>query len=390
MRIRTLLLGLGAIVYSGLFGELFLRALKPQPLVPRYVTGSADGVRANMPDVAFRQWTPEVDVTVRYNAAGMRDDRPPPPLAKPPGECRIALLGDSYFVGFESAWPTSFAARLEAELAAAGVKARVLNFAVSGFGTAENLVVMQRRVPQWRPDVVVMSWHATDPADNLRSGLFRLNGDTLQPTGQPFLPGIELSDRLMAWPGYRWLIENSHLYSAVRERAGQIIKGLLVAVRGAEAGADSGPEGFVVVPPAPSLPSLAPPRGAGQGDARLDRALITAVEGAAAQAGARLLLFDIPTRRSRTDFLSPIALMLGEAPVPAVSPQSAFSAVARPDLKLYWEQGHLHWTPQGNAIAARVAARDILSRGWLAACMGPGAGRSASGHEAIEAGAISP
>ena len=362
---RRLLKLLGIVAYTLVFGELFLRVLLPQPLVPRYVTGSADGIRANMPDVAFRQWTPEVDVIVRYNDAGMRDDRPAPPLAKPPGECRVALLGDSYFVGFESDYAHSFAKHLEDDLRARGRHCRVLDFAVSGFGTAEMLIALQHRAVQYHPDIVLMSWHATDPDDNIRSNLFKLDDSgKLVATGQPFLPGIGVSDQLMRSGVYRWLIENSQLYSAVRERIAGLIKVLLVQARIAAA------RGGSAATPATSAPEegVLPPADARPGLPALDNALIFAVNDAARAAGAKFMVFDIPARRARDAFITmrdwlpkPVLFEL-----PVVSPIEAFRASNPNAAPIYLEHGQLHWTARGNAIAAQVAANAIIAQGWLA------------------------
>lgn len=363
--LRLAAVGLAAIAYAAVFGEIFLRVFEPEPLVPRYVTGGPDGIRANLPDVAFRQWTPEVDVTVRYNDRGMRDDRPAPPLAKAPGECRVALVGDSYFVGFESDYPRSFPKQLEDRLAAMGRPARVLDFAVSGFGTAEDLIVIRRRVASWRPDVIVMSWHASDPDDNIRSGLFRMENGTLTATGEAFLPGVAVSDRLMRLPGYRWLIENSHFYSAVRERTGIFTKRVLADLRGRGQVASPRAATEPADPATAAMPKRVPP----VGSAALDLALLQASRDAARAMGSQFLLFDVPIRSDRTRFVSPQALYLGRLPsIDNVSAMAAFKAAARPDRKLYLEKGQLHWTAAGNALAASVAAADIARRGWLAGC----------------------
>jgi hypothetical protein len=362
---RRLLRIIGIVAYTLVFGELFLRVLLPQPLVPRYVTGSADGIRANMPDVAFRQWTPEVDVIVRYNDAGMRDDRPAPPLAKPPGECRVALLGDSYFVGFESDYAHSFAKHLEDDLRARGYRCRVLDFAVSGFGTAEMLIALQHRAVQYHPDIVLMSWHATDPDDNIRSNLFKLDdGGKLVATGEPFLPGIGVSDQLMRSGVYRWLIENSQLYSAVRERIAGLVKVLLVQARIAAA------RGGSAATPATSAPEegVLPPADVRPGSPALDNALIFAVNDAARAAGAKFMVFDIPARRARDAFIT----MRDWLPKPVlfelsvVSPIEAFRASNPNAAPIYLEHGQFHWTARGNAIAAQVAANAIIAQDWLA------------------------
>nr|WP_310523660.1 SGNH/GDSL hydrolase family protein [Polymorphobacter sp.] len=378
---RTLVIGLAVVAYGLVFGEVFLRLFAPEPLVPRYVTGGSDGIRANLPNVAFRQWTPEVDVVVRYNERGMRDDRPAPALRKRPGECRVALVGDSYFVGFESDFAGSFGKRLEDRLAAAKTPVRVLDFAVSGFGTAEDLIVIKRRVAAWQPDVVIMSWHASDPVDNVRSGLFRVEGGRLVATGEAFLPGVAVSDRLMLMPGYRWLIENSHLYSAVRERAGVATKALLADVRGKmhEASPGDADKGDTAVASMPARPVDA-------GSPQLDLALLMAARDASHAMGAQFLLFDIPIRSDRTTFVSPQALYLGALPgIDSVSPFADFKAAARPDRKLYQEHGQLHWTTEGNARAAAVAAADIGQRGWLRGC-----GDAAARTKSFEIAAAAP
>ena len=361
--LKTLLISVVVIAYAAVFGEFFVRLVAPEPLMPRYVTGAPDGIRANMADVAFRQWTPEVDVTIRYNDRGMRDDRPAPPLAKAVGECRVALVGDSYFVGFESNYPQSFAKQLEDRLAAKGYAVRVLDFAVSGFGTAEDLVALNSRVAPWRPDVVVMSWHASDPDDNIRSDLYRMVDGRLQPTGKPFLPGIAASDRLMQSQVYRWLIANSQIYSAIRERAGVFTKSLLANMRRKDAQQAASDDVSSVVDMAP------PPAPVMIGAPSLDRALLEASRDTSAAMGAQFLLFEIPTRSSRTDFKSPLEKFLPDlSGIDTASPMAAFAAEARPDLKLYQEQGQLHWSTAGNALAADVAADDIIRRGWLGAC----------------------
>src|SRR4051794_17076478 len=128
-RTRKLLIAFALALYSFVFAECFLRILDPQPILPRYVTGTAWGVRGNIPNARYWHRTAEVTVEYRINAQGMRADRDYP-LAKPPGVCRIALFGDSFFMGYELALEDTFAAKLEKRLNARGVTAEVLNFSV--------------------------------------------------------------------------------------------------------------------------------------------------------------------------------------------------------------------------------------------------------------------
>ena len=373
------LIAAGTLLYALVFGELFLRLVSPQALVPRYVTAGPEGVRANMPGVSFRQWTPEVDVTVRYNEVGQRDDRPGvgPRSA---GDCRIGLLGDSYFVGVESDYPHSCAARLEDALAKRGHPCRVVNFAVSGFGHAENLKILDSRVRPYKPDLLLMSVHLTDGFDNVRSNLYTTGPNGPEPTGQSFLPGIAISDRLNRLAVYRWAQENSHLYSALREWAGTMGKRLLAMARlsdsqaeaegeeptpladapSADAAVDA-PAGAPAGAPTPSLPGWV-------GNQALNAQLVAAIHQDSRAIGARLMLFVIPSATDRTHFTGPMGKLL-PAPlvdaIPHASPLQKFQEMASPDVQLYLERGHRHWTALGNQTAADVAADAIIAQRLL-------------------------
>ena len=370
---RWPLVAAGTLLYALVFGELFLRLVSPQALVPRYVTAGPEGVRANMPGVSFRQWTPEVDVTVRYNDVGQRDDRPGvgPRIA---GDCRIARLGDSYFVGFESDSPHSFAARLEEALAKRGHPCRIVNFAVSGFGQAENLKIIDSRVRPYKPDLLLMSVHQTDGYDNIRSGLYATGPTGPEPTGNSFLPGIAISDRLNRFAIYRWAQENSHLYSALREWAGAMGKRWLAMARLGGADADAESEEAESPLPADAPADLLP---AWAGSPALNAQLVAAIDKDARAIGARLMLFEIPSAASRTRFTGPMEKLL-PAPlvetIPHASPLGRFRQMASPDVQLYLERGHRHWTALGNETAAEVAADAILAQKLLPAAAGGTAG----------------
>lgn len=357
------LIAVAVLVYALVFGEIFLRLLSPQALVPRYVTGGPDGVRANMPGVRFRQWTPEVDVKVEYNRAGQRDDRPPPG-PRSPHDCRIALLGDSYFVGFESSYPNSFAARLEVALAKRGHSCRVVNFAVSGFGHAENLRILKSRVGPYQPDLLLMSVHQTDGFDNIRSDLFSLGSDGLKPTGKSYLPGIAISDQLNRFALYRWAQENSHLYSALREWAGSLGKRALAIIR-LKSATESPEEAADNPVPAIDAPQTLP---AWVGSQALNAELVLAINREGKSMGAKLLLFEIPSSGSRTRYVEVMDKLLPSRVLGTLahaSPLDQFRKIGSPDVQLYLERGQRHWTALGNQTAANVAADVIVARKLL-------------------------
>jgi len=359
--IRKTLLTVLAGFYILLFGEVFLRVMDPQPLMPRYVVGTEWGIRGNEPSITYSHWTPETATTITTNALGMRDAREFAERAEP-GVCRIALMGDSYFMGYEADIEDSIAGYLEAEFEAAGYDLDVLNFAVSGHGTSEMILHFENLAARFSPDVVVFQFHASDYADNVRANLHRLtpDGDPVA-TGGTYLPAVGIRTVLEAIPAFRWVSENSQIYAGAREKAAVMVKRLLADINlranAAEGdGADLEAEGGGV---------------ATRGH-RLTGALIGLSRRVAEDAGASWYLFDVPSRRSRTEFISTLYRMDLPADLAgrAVSPLPGFRDTAAPDVKLFYERGHMHFTPLGNRLAAR-AIFDQVSRdsaGRLAKC----------------------
>jgi lysophospholipase L1-like esterase len=109
---------------------------------------------------------------VRINRLGYRDiDHSP---SKPPGTFRVALLGDSFTAAFEVPFEESWGALLQQELSACpqlhGRSVETLNFGVSGYGTAQELLCLRRDVWQFSPDLVVVAFCAgNDLRDNTRA-----------------------------------------------------------------------------------------------------------------------------------------------------------------------------------------------------------------------------
>jgi hypothetical protein len=131
----------------------------------------------------------EGEAHFRINSQGLRDGEHANP--KPPGVLRIAVLGDSFTEAFQVAVEDAFWAVLERRLAACpGLDGRVvetLNFGVSGFSTAQSLIVLRRKVWRYDPDLVLLAFYVgNDVEDNslalsgyTRRPYFRLRGEAL-------------------------------------------------------------------------------------------------------------------------------------------------------------------------------------------------------------------
>ena len=341
------------------FAEVFTRVFSPQPMMPRFVTGSTYGVRANIPGAIYRQETEEVSVEVRINSQGFRSDKIYPPYPEQ-GSCRIAIFGDSFFMGYETEIENSIAGQLETKLDDLDVRAEVVNFAVSGFGTAENLVVLQEKALSFHPDVVLFEWQETDLGDNVRSGLYKLQDGVLVRDATTYLPAIELRDSLMRYGVYRWLISNSQFYSAIREAAGGLVKDLLLlrASAGEDKEAEPGPD------------SGKKPSGQSNYRAELSVALLREAYEMASERDIEFALVEIPRRISRTRFVSSIARIEDMLPaeINVIKSLEVFLDNAGSDTKIYYEKGAGHLTPLGNSLLAEKVASAIRDQSIFGKC----------------------
>lgn len=348
------LFGVGLTLYTLVFAEAFLRAFSPQAILPRYVTGTPWGVRGNVPDADYWHRTPEVTVEYRINHQGMRADREYS-IEKPQGVCRVAIFGDSFFMGYELNLEDTFAFRLERHLNSVGIRSEVLNFSVSGFGTAEMIQTYEGFGRQFEPDVVIFEWHDSDLEDNVRSGMFRVSNGVLERGARTYLPGVSIQDALMKSTIYRIVADNSHLYTFVRERAARKAKELLIAIRmirtratQSEAHAqddDADREAEDVKPYASVL--------AGK--------LLQYAHDLVVAEHRDFVVVDVPRRTSRTSYNSSLYLIPQEtrANLKFLTPLHELVAAANPETKLYSERGHDHLTPLGVDALMRAVVGPI-------------------------------
>jgi len=350
------------IVWSLVAAEFFLRVFAQQPLMPRNVTASDFGIRVNVPNTTYWQRTPEVNVRVHINSQGIRADEDIP-LEKPPGVKRIVVLGDSYGMGYEVDLKYAFTTQMTNILNAAGENVQVVNLSVSGYGNAEELLMLEHRGFAFHPDLVLLAWHQTDLDDNVRSGLYALRDGKLVRDQMTYLPGVHTRQMLDHIPGYEWIEANSQLYSFVREKTAGKVKDILLALHG---GGEAPAGSSASAPPATtqSAPTTKP-AGAPKYEDRLAAALLKQIQDETEQHGAKLLILDVPTWISRTHFLSnfPHAAAAELGSFDVVSPLPVF-AQHRGD-KLFWEHGHFHFTVEGCQLVGKLLAQHILDHKLL-------------------------
>ncbi len=359
------LAGLALLAYTLAFCELFVRLFDPQAVMPRYITGTAWGVRGNIPNAHYWHHTPEVDVEYRINAQGLRADREIP-LAKPADRCRIAVFGDSFMFGLEANLEDTFADRLEKALRARGIPVEVLNFAVGGFGTAEMLQTYEQFGRKFDPDVVIFSWDQSDLNDNVRSDLYRLEDGRLERAHATYLPAIGVQDALMKFRLYRLIADHSQLYTFIRERLNTILKRRQLSGQKARLGAEQAAEADEGGAPADTdLDELQR-----RNKIDLSAAILRRAHEEVTASGREFYLIDIPARVSRTEFSSPLEVLPSSLrdQVRVIAPEPAMRLAARPDLKLYYERGLGHFTPAGIDILVGQAVRVLEASPRLEQC----------------------
>jgi len=142
----------------------------------------------------FSGWmADENTIWVAINRDGLRDRERT--LAPAAGTLRVAMLGDSYVQGLnvplEQTLPAQLEARLSQCLPGPPTRAEVINFGVSGYGTAQQLLTFRHHAAKYRPQVVMLAVYtgndifnnhrALNPTDYAeQSPYFTLNGDQLE------------------------------------------------------------------------------------------------------------------------------------------------------------------------------------------------------------------
>ncbi len=222
---------------------------------------------------------------VRVNSEGMVDRERV--RAKPPGALRIALLGDSVTASIYVPPPEKFASLWEGALAARlGRPVEVLNFAVEGSSTWDQLQLFHLRARHFQPDYVVLGFFWGNDV---------WNNEALRARGRPnpladeypeptFRTDLKVAQRRLA----RWLWNHTYAYQFVRRlqtRAETVAdyERAVAAAREADAGAAPRP-----------LPANDPAFAWQSGGWELTRQLMLKLKAESEAVGAKLVVVQIP------------------------------------------------------------------------------------------------
>lgn len=158
----------------------------------------APGLEYRGAELGFWDWRS------RSNSLGFRDREHP--IGKPPGVTRILVLGDSVAAGLKIEDDRLiFPALLERILLERGLRAEVLNFAVSGYNTQQEVEILREKGLRYDPDLVILAYCLNDN-ETRENDILRVL--LAEEQGGPAL------DRARLHP---WLLRSA-LYRLVRDR----------------------------------------------------------------------------------------------------------------------------------------------------------------------------
>lgn len=195
--LRLSLLLSGAVI-GCLMAEFAARLLtvpQPQPYQPDVWVGARlqPGFRAR-----FQR---EGDAWVTINQAGFRDREHA--LTKPPGTFRVAILGDSFAEAVQVPLEETFWSVLESELnrrqGLDGRTVEVLNFGISGHGTAQQLQMLRHYVWPYQPDLVLLAFFA---GNDIRNNAKQLEPDLVRPFFRLEKGDLVLDDSFLKHPEF--------------------------------------------------------------------------------------------------------------------------------------------------------------------------------------------
>jgi lysophospholipase L1-like esterase len=205
-RSGALALGLlvALLLAEGAYRVLRAGALGPTTN-PAYVRADPDLGWAYRPGARARHSSAEFDVQVRIHERGFRGE---PWQLEGDERRRLLLLGDSFAFGWGVEEDAALGARVQALLPAW----QVLNAGVSGYGTGQQLLVLEALLASTQPDAVAVVFCANDLFESgapvtygARKPFYRLTDGELELHGQP----VRRS----------WLERKSQLYRAWKKQS---------------------------------------------------------------------------------------------------------------------------------------------------------------------------
>jgi len=398
-RLRRLILVLFGLILGLIIAEVALRVIG-YSYPEFYVTDSSRGYALR--PRASGWYRKENQVYVEINSDGLRDKEHA--LAKPANTFRIAVIGDSYAEALQVPIEATFWSGLQKHLSACAdnKNIEVINFGVSGYGTAQELITLREQVWKYSPDLVLLAFTTNnDVTDNLRElkrardiPYFVYNGDQLQ-LDQSFhdAPDFRWRESLPGRLG-RWLRDHFRVVQATIEghRALRLKLSAWKARKREPATAappvqnsapnvseELGTDNFVYLEPKDDTWIEA---------WRITEGLLDTMRNEVAAHNAKFLVVTlsngiqvVPNQQTRAAFMKRFGatdLFYPDKRIKDLGAKGGFAVInLGPDLLSYAEQNQVflhgfgsdlgsgHWNEKGHQIAGELLSQKMCEGGWL-------------------------
>ncbi|PWT76315.1 MAG: lipolytic protein G-D-S-L family [Chloroflexi bacterium] len=350
----------------------------------------ADGVTGHVLRPGAEGWfREEGEAFIKINTDGWRDR--PHSKQKPAGTKRIAILADSYAEALQVPQDQAFWSVLEKELntchAFGNMRVEVMNFGVSGYGTAQDLLVFQDRVWQYVLDIVILAFTArNDVRDNSKV----LSGTLSRPYFVNERGSLVLDNSFTESSSYR--LKRSGIWMVVQEasdrfRIVQFLNLVLNRVNQIQQRSFQQSDGVAGLEPGLDDNVYREPAGTEWEEAwRITEDLILNLRNEVVGRGAQYLLVSLfsgiqvhPNSVMRTSFVGKLGasdLFYPERRLQKLGRQEKFDVFAlAPQLLEYAEDhqaylhgfkntrvGRGHWNKEGHRLAGQLIARNFCSK----------------------------
>jgi lysophospholipase L1-like esterase len=319
------------------------------------------------PGARTRFETVEFSAQIDINSSGVRDGEEIGP--KPPGERRVVILGDSLVLSVQVDFHQTFGELLERRLnanAGPGLRYRVINAGVQGYGPVEELLFFRTVARAFEPDVILTTLFVGNDAEEAVTSERRLSGEA-RPAAEA------LRDDLMT--RLRRLVRRSMVLQVLRLRVVAATDRIVPTLAPPEAPLQSYAAGAA----APRI----------QRGVEITRRVVETIDSEAALVGARTAVVLMPARfqvddadfgrlrdtvsaaggeLDRDGANRRFEAALADLPLPRIDLLPALrEKLPGPDL-FYQETVHL--TPRGHEVVAEALDHFLRTSGLLA---GPGA-----------------
>lgn len=200
-----------------LVGEVIIRILYKDSiaLFPRYQTDVRYGdftIRRTRPNMTYTHTSIDGTFDFISNNKGFRNSKDIA-YQKDSDEIRILFLGDSQVLGYEVKQSQVLTTKVEEIFKEQNIKVTAINTGVSGFGTAEELALLENEGYKYKPDFVVLGFDINDFRNNLISNLFKIENDSLVVNNLSYVPGTKIQNAIYKYRIFHFLGENSYLYT---------------------------------------------------------------------------------------------------------------------------------------------------------------------------------